>query len=180
MAQLVPDTYAAALFEVVVEDGDVVKLCEEYNEVVDMFKQMPDFYEIYNTPKISKEEKKQVIDKVFKGKIDPLLLNYLKVLIDKRRTNCVKAAFSAFEDMVKYHQNMAQAVVTSVVPLTAEQTEQLTAQLFKLTGRNVTIENVIDPALVGGLMIQVGDQIIDSSVRRKIVDLKDMLIERVV
>ncbi len=180
MAQLVPDTYAAALFEIAVENGDVAKLYDDYTAVVEAFKQTPDFYEIYNTPKISKLEKKQVVDAVFKGKIDPLLLNYLKVLIDKRRTNCIKPAFSAFEDMFKYHQNLAQAVVTSVVPLTAAQTEQLTAKLSKLTGRAITIENEIDPALVGGLMIRIGDRIIDNSVRSKIVDLKEMLIERVV
>ncbi len=180
MAQLVPNTYASALFEIAVEDGDIVKLCEEYESVIDTFKQMPDFYEIYNTPKISKEEKKQVIDSVFKGKINPLLLNYLKVLIDKRRTNCVKFAFNAFADMVERHQNLAQAVVTSVIPLTAQQIERLTTQLSELTGREVIVENVLDPALVGGLMIRIGDHIIDSSVRRKIIDLKDMLIERVV
>ncbi len=180
MAQLVSDTYAAALFEVAIDAENVMALYDEYDEVVKTFDEMPEFYEIYNTPKISKEEKKQVIDSVFKGKIDALLLNFLKVLIDKRRTNFVKATYSAFEEMVKEHQNLEKATVTSVVPLTTTQLERLTAQLIKLTGKKVTIENEIDPELVGGLMIQVGDQIIDSSVRRKILNLKDMLIERVV
>ncbi len=180
MAQLVAETYATALFEVVMEGADIATVYENYGDVIEVFNSMPEFYEIYNTPQIGVDEKKQIIDDVFKDKIDAVLLNFLKVLIDKRRTACVKAAYASFEEMVKEEQKLAKAVVTSVVPLSETQTEKLIEQLSKITNRKVTIENVIDESLVGGLFIRVGDHIIDSSVRHKLVELKDLLIERVV
>lgn len=180
MAQLVSEVYAGALFEVAIESNQLQALYDDYKAVVNLFKTEPDFFEIFKTPKITNDEKKQVMDSVLKEQVSIEMLNFLKILIDKRRAASVLAIFKAFEKMYRKHFNLATAVVRSVVPLTLEQSNALRTKLEYLTGYTIEIDNQIDQNLIGGMLIQIGDRIIDNSVKRKIGNLKDMLVERVV
>jgi F-type H+-transporting ATPase subunit delta len=180
MAQLVAETYAGALYEVGVDAGSLETLYEDYKTIVSILKAEPQFFELIKTPKIANEEKKQIVNDVFSGKVQTELLNFLKVLIDKRRTFYLIGIFDAFEVQFKKHFKLETAVVTTVQALTVDQENALKVQLGSLTGLTIDIKNIIDESVVGGMLVQIGDRIIDGTLKRKLSDLKESLTELII
>ncbi len=178
MAHVVADTYAKALFELCLERRVVDDVYEEFKYICKLMYDEPDFYEIFQTPKISIAEKKKVIKAVFAGRFSATMVNFLNVLADKRRTDCIVEIFQSFEKKYNRHHNRAKAIVRSVVPLSDEQKQKLTKQLTETSGYKIELENIIDPSLIGGLRIRIGDHMIDHSVKTGIHNMKDLLIER--
>ncbi len=154
MAHVVADTYATALFEIGVEEQILDGVFEEFKFIAETLSSEPDFYEIFKTPKISIDEKKQVIQTVF-GSFSAPMVNFLKVITDKRRGDCIVDMFKSFEEQYNDYHNKAKAIVRSVVPLSDEQKAQLVEQLSKTSGYQIELENVIDPSLIGGLIIRI-------------------------
>lgn len=175
MAQLVNETYAQALFDAALDLDLLVAVYEDFSGVVATFRKEQAFYELYRTPKIDKTEKKRIIDTVFANHTQQVLINFLKVLIDKRRTFHVLGIFESFEALYRDHFKIQKATVKTVTPLTEAQVQQLAGNLEKITGAKVEIDNVIDPSIMGGMLVQIGDQILDSSLKRKLEGLKDSL-----
>ena len=87
MEKLVAKTYATALFEVAIESNQLDQIGNELEYIDRTFTQYPEFYELYKTPQISSDEKKQIIAKVFQQEISPEVMNFLKIILDKRITS---------------------------------------------------------------------------------------------
>jgi F-type H+-transporting ATPase subunit delta len=180
MAQLVRETYAQALFEAAVEQDVLQSTFNDYRDVIAIFKSEPEFFELYKTPKIDKEEKKQILESVFGQHIQKELLNFLKVLVDKRRTFYVSDIFDAFDTKYREHLKMRTAIVKTVTPMTSEQMDLLAKKLSEQTGLKVHVENILDESIMGGMLIQMGDQVLDSTLKRKLGNLKETLSQLVV
>lgn len=180
MAKLVSTTYAQALFEVALELDHLDQIREELEFVAETFKTHPEFYEVFRTPKINKEERKDIIEKIFSDKISKEVLNLLKILIDKRRGTAVSGILSEFVDMVDDHKGVVKAVVESAVALTEAEQTALTEKLAKVTGREVHLKSVVKPEVIGGLIVKIGDKVIDGSVKSRLDIMKDNLAQLIV
>lgn len=180
MAQLVQETYAQALFEAAIECDALEVIKNDFSEVVQLFQSEHDFFELYKTPRIPNDEKKKIIDEAFAKNVCTEVVNFLKVLIDKRRTLYVVKIFDAFENMYRKHHKIERAIVTSVQALNEEQIKLLTQKLEVMTGSTIEIQNILDPNLVGGMMIKIGDRVMDGSVKRRLADMKEALAQLVV
>jgi F-type H+-transporting ATPase subunit delta len=180
MAKLVSKTYSSALFEVAQESGMIDQILAEYEFVVNSINENPEFYEILKSPKIILEDKKNIIDQTFADQISAELNNFFKLLIDKKRSNALLDIFEEFNEQVNEHKGYVVAKVESVIPLDAKEIEALQAKLNKVTGKTVTVNNVINPDIMGGLVINVGDKIIDGSVKRKLESMKHDLAQIII
>mgnify|MGYP000872892760 FL=1 len=168
MAEVVSKTYSEAIFEVALEEGRLEAIQSEFALIESTLKAYPDFYEILKTPKININEKKQVIEETFGSQVSQTLLNFLKIIIDKNRGTDILNIKSDFDARVNEHRGIVKATVESVVPLSDDQLEKLTERLIALTGKKVEVETRITPELLGGMVIQIGDRIIDGSVKFKL------------
>lgn len=180
MAKLVSKTYAKALFELAVEGQVVDQILAEYEFVKDSFDNFPEFLEIIKSPKISVEEKKSILADTFGGKISETLLNFFKILVDKKRSVVIRDVYDDYNILVDEHKGLVVARVESVVPLDASEIEVLETKLNKVTGKTVTVDNVINPDIMGGLVVKVGDKVVDGSVRRKLDNLKHELAQIII
>jgi len=168
MAELVSKTYSEAIFDVAIEEGRLDDIQREFEFVAQTLIDYPAFNEIICTPKIGDSDKKTVISETFENHVSVSLLNFLKIIIDKKRGTDILAIKKDFDRRVDDHKNIVKAIVDSVIPLTEEQLNALKDNLTKLTGKHVLISNQINPALLGGISIQMGDRIIDGSVKFKL------------
>lgn len=175
MAKLVSKVYSKALFDIAVELNLLDRIYNEFEIIVNSLKEYPSFYEIIISPKISGTEKKIIIDKIFKEKISKEFTDFIDLLIDKRRIDFIKDIFSEFKLLNNEYKGLVIAKVESVISLEKEQIKDLEIKLNKLTGKTVTVNNIINPDIVGGLVIRVGDKIIDGSVKLKLENLKNDL-----
>ena len=121
MAKLVAHVYSDALFEVAIEENKVDQLYQELQEIADLFKSYPEFFELFKTPKISVEDKKKSVEEVFKGKVSDEMMNFLKIVLDKRRSSAIFNIKNEFDKRVYAHKGIEKATVESAVALeTAE------------------------------------------------------------
>jgi len=168
MAELVSKTYSKAIFDIAVEEGRLADIQREFDFVVKSFEEYPDFFEIIKTPKISAKEKKMILHETFENHVSQTLLNFLKIIIDKKRGTDILEIKRDFDVRIDIQNNIVKATVESVIPLSQEQLESLKGTLAKMTGKNIFLETRLNPELIGGLVVKMGDKIIDGSVKFKL------------
>lgn len=172
MAELtVEKTYGKALYDVAAELGKVQPFLEELQAIRELLLREPDFFELIKTPVISGSEKKQIVDQVFSGKISQEILNFLFVLIDKRRTVNFPRIVDQYVYYVEQSKGYTQGVIYSTATLSAEQLSGFEGKVGRLLAKKVALENRLDASLLGGVKIMVEGKIIDASIRKRLEDL---------
>lgn len=173
---VVAKRYATALFELSQQHGQTGSIQEEMKELKKAFRDNKDLGELLDSPKLSSAKKKEIIANIFKG-VNPLVLNALYVLLDAKRMDEAQNVFEEFLALADDAAGIAEAKVYSTRPLTEQETNALSATFAKKIGKHsLRIENIIDPSLIGGVRLQIGNQIYDSSLSAKLDKLQRKLI----
>lgn len=180
MAKLVSKTYSEALFEVALEENKVELFLEELEFIVDTFKTYPDFYELFKSPRIKVDEKKKIIEEVFSDKLSSEMNNFLKIVLDKRRGYYIEHIKSEYENLYNDHKGIIKAVATTAVALSEEEQNSLKERLEEITGKNIKLTNKVDKSLIGGVLVKLGDKVIDGTVKARLDDLKEDLAKIIV
>lgn len=175
MAQLIAKRYATALFETALEKNQLPTFEKEAEDLLLIWRAEHEAMAFLQHPQILIEEKIRVLETVFSAKISRELLGLLVLIIQKGRQQYIFSIFEAFLEMVKKHKGIVTAVVSSAVPLRAEQITQIQNKLVSKFNKQVEIQVEIDPSLIGGMRIRVGDHVIDGSIHGKMENLKKQL-----
>lgn len=104
------------------------------------------------------------------------LTNLVGLLVRRRRISLLPALATEYGRLLDQHRGVAGALVTSAAPLTAEETQAIAARVAMLTGTAVSLRTVIDPALIGGVTVRIGDRLIDASMRGRLERLRDRVV----
>jgi len=168
--------YALALFQLAQKHNQLTSVEEDLREVKVVFKENRELQALLATPKLSLDRKKELIRELF-GQANPLVVNTLQVLIDRKRINETVAVATEFATLSNEAQGIADAKVFSTRPLTDTERADISSAFAQKVGKqSLRIENVIDPSLIGGIRLQIGNRIFDSSVSAKLDRLKKQLI----
>lgn len=172
MAKLVSKTYGDALFEVAAETNRMDAFYEEVEGVLSVLKENAELSQIMAHPKIVKEEKIQIIENIFKGRVSDEIVGLMRIIVDKGHFGALKSVLEYFMTQVKEAKNIGTAYVTSAMELSDGQKEQIVEKLIQTT-KYVTFEMHydVDAALIGGMVIRIGDRVVDGSVKTKLYDL---------
>ena len=178
MAKLVSTTYADALFETGIEENTLDGLYEEALSVQQILKDNPDFSRLMNHPKILKEEKEQIMESVFKGRLSDEFTGFLKIIVANERYSEIDSILDYFVLRVKEHKKIGIAYVTTPLELTDAQKEAVKKKLLDTTDYvTMEVNYMIDESLIGGMVIRIGDRVVDSSIKLKLEGLKKELID---
>lgn len=169
MAKLVSKTYGEALFKLAIEENQLDLLEEEAKGVLEVFRSNEELVKVLNHPKISREEKISMIENVFRGKVSDNTVGFLVIIVEKGRNNELEEIFEYFLAEVKEYKNIGVAFVTSAVLLSDERKKQIEDRLLEVT-KYVQFEMhfAVDESIIGGLVIRIGDRVVDSSIRTKL------------
>ena len=172
MAKLVSKTYGDALFELALEESKMDSLLGEIKVVSEALRASEDLARLMNHPKIVKEEKVKLIEDIFKGRVSMELVGLMRMIVEKGHYQELLSVFDYFVDRVKEHKNIGTAYVTSAVELSEAQKKAVESRLLKTT-KYVEFEMHynVDAALIGGMVIRIGDRVVDSSIKTKLYDL---------
>lgn len=169
MAKLVSKTYGEALFDLALEDGTLTTIIKEVNVVKEAMKKNPDLLKLLSHPKIKKEEKISVIENIFKGRVSDSLVGFLVIVVQKDRYDDLDGIFEYFVAKVREYKNIGVASITSAVELAEEQKKQIEQRLLQTTKYSqFELTYHVDKSLIGGLVIRIGDRVVDSSVKTKL------------
>ena len=169
----VASRYAKSLIELAQERGVLEQVKEDMKLFSKTATQNRDFHLLLRNPIVKSDKKLAVINGVFKGKVNELTLAFFNIVARKSRESLLEFIAAEFETQYNEYKGIQKAKVTSAVPLTPGLREELGQRLVAQTGKTVELEELIDPSLIGGFVLRVGDKQIDSSVKYSLLKLKN-------
>lgn len=176
MAKLVANSYGEALFELALEKNALDEVLQEVMCIQNIIDENADFKKFLSHPQISKEEKISVIEKVFKDKASDDIVGLLVMIVKKDRYNEIEAIFNYFVNKVKEYNHIGVATVTSAIELSEEQKKNIVNRLIELTDyKEFEISYIVDKHILGGLIIRIGDRVVDSSLKNKLESMTGVL-----
>ena len=157
--------YAKALLAAVGSSGNVDTIMEQFQSLInDVFDKQPVLEMALTNPKLPSEEKIRVLDKAFAGKMDPTLLTFLKVVSRRGRLNAIRGIYRAAASLRDEAVGRVRVLVTTAQQLDAAALSSLKEKLQNLFKKEVAITSKVDAAILGGLIVRVGDMVFDGSV----------------
>lgn len=165
--------YASALFDIAEADKSVVAVEKGLAAISDLAGQSEDFARFLRSPVINTEAKAAAIDAILtKAKADKTVANFVKVVARNGRLFALPAIIQAFRERAAQARGEVTADVTSATALTSAQLATLASTLKAKIGKSVTLTQHVDSSLIGGLVVKVGSQMIDSSLKTKLTAMK--------
>lgn len=178
MAKLISKTYGEALFELAVEEQKLDVLFEEAKAVRDILRENSDFGKLMGHPKIPGEDKVKVAEEVFKGRVSGELTGFLVLIIEKDRSDEIDDILTYFIDRVKEEKHIGVAFVTTAVELDKATQTKIKQRLLETTKyKEMEMHYTVDTSIIGGMIIRIGDRVIDSSITTKLNELKKQLLK---
>lgn len=169
------NVYGQALFDLAKEEGLDVELLCQLKILKDAFVQNGDFARLLSSPTLSKEERLNILQESFGGRVHAYVLNFMKLLTEKGYirdfAQCCDVYRERYNDS---HGIMAVRAVTAM-PLDPEQADRLSTKLSKLTGRTIELINVIEPDCIGGMRLDYDGKRVDDTVRNRLDSLHSLL-----
>ena len=168
MAELSVDmVYGSALLEAARETDKEKEILADAECVLAAMDENPDFRKFMEYPGISASEKKEVLENIFAGKISNEYMNFLLVLVDKRRAGRLAQIMKVYERLMEKEEGVSYGTVYSVVELSEDRLQELEEQTGRLLQSKVKLDNQIQPDLMAGFRILIEGKVIDASYKKK-------------
>lgn len=174
-AERLADKYALAIFEIAEDTSSIQNMYKQLLGVQDLLKSNEDLSNFIYNPLVPKVSKKEVTQKIFADSIETMLLNFLLVLIEKERISLFDAICKAYKKFMNEKENIVDVKVTTARAMSAEQETEVVEKVSKMLNKKVVLNKHIDEKILGGIVIQVGDKLIDGSVLRQLKNIRRSL-----
>ncbi|HVP36610.1 MAG TPA: ATP synthase F1 subunit delta [Terriglobales bacterium] len=176
--QIVSQRYALALFNAAESAGEGLaeQIQKELSLISDLWDKNAELRAFLEAPQISGEEKDELLQTTFKGKISELLLQFLLFLISKARLENILGINTQYDELLKEKEGLVEAQVITASSLDKKLSASLKEKMEKKTGKKVNLIFKLDPDIIGGIKVIVGNQIIDKSIRTELDKLRESLL----
>ena len=175
--RLIARRYAKALAELATKDGNLLKYRDELEEISSLVRQNPDLTRLCFYPLLSPSRKAAALDGILeKGKMSPVVRKFFQVVAQSARLSLVHDLAACYAELVDEQTGVVVAQVHSAQALSDAQTHALSASLAKRTGKTIRLRWSPDPAILGGLKVQVGSTVFDASLQGQLRLLKAKLL----
>jgi F-type H+-transporting ATPase subunit delta len=176
MQEIAARRYSVALFEAGKEQNRIDAYLEQIKGVSEALLEHKDFMKLLTHPNIDKKEKKNIIQETFKDRVEEEVIKLLFLLIDHERINEIKHVYEDYKLLVYEYKGIKVAYVTTAVKMTDEEMIALREKLDKKYNVHTIIENTVDPSVIGGVYLRIGDEVIDGTIRGSLEKMrKDIL-----
>ncbi|MGL5640796.1 MAG: F0F1 ATP synthase subunit delta [Paraclostridium sp.] len=175
MINIIASRYAEALFQVGEESNSTEKLYNELKAVVDIIKENPEFSNILKSPIVSKEDKKTLLSNIFGAQIDKEMLNFMKILADKDRLSLVASIQEAFKALLNKKNNILEGIAITAIPMKEDEVNALQTKLSTKYNKTVILKNEVDESILGGVLVRLGNEEIDGTVKNRLDKMKEQL-----
>jgi F-type H+-transporting ATPase subunit delta len=168
--------YAKALFDIGAAEGAVGQIYDDLHAVYDALNGLdPDLRTFFYLPRFRRDDKRRIINMAFEGKVGRPVLGLLHILVEKRREPLLDNVVEEFDHYTDEHENRVQASVTTARKLDTDLLDALRSALEQRTRKSVVLTERIDPEVLGGLRVNLGDRVLDGTLRRRLQDMRRSL-----
>lgn len=157
--------YAEALLLSAKQESVLAEVADSYAAVIAVIDGNRDLITFLDSPQVREQEKKALLRKIFGAKIEPVLLNFFMLLIDRNRIHSIRDIGAVFAELVEKDMGVIRAEVVTAIALPDDLAAGLEARLAAMTGARIILEPKTDPAVIGGVCVTMGDKVLDGTVR---------------
>ena len=168
--------YARALFNAAVRAQSIDAVSEALQQLLSLLHEQPPLRHLLLNPLIPRERKEQMVQETVGRSTHPLLASLLSVLVAKRRERLLPEVAGEFARLRDEHLGIVRVQATTAYPLDVRQEQALIRSLERRTQKTVVLDTRVDPSLIGGIVVRIGDTIIDGSVRGHLLRLRQYLL----
>jgi ATP synthase F1 delta subunit len=167
----IAQVYARSLFEVAQEHGLLDELRDELAAFTDALNDNRQMAIFFFSPYFSSEEKKDGLRRSVSG-ANPYLMNFLEALIERHRMPAIFRIRTQYQELWDEANQLLPVQITSAVPLAQDTVDSVGARIGEQTGKKITLSSTVDPEILGGIVLRVGNFILDASIRSRLDQLR--------
>jgi ATP synthase F1 delta subunit len=175
LVEEIAEVYARSLFQVANEQGKLDEIREQLGQFAGALEQDHDLQVFFFSPYFSTQEKQEGLDRAVTG-ADPILVNFLKLLIENHRMPVLFRVRRAYESMWEEENRLLPVSITSAVELDEATVRQIGDRISEQTGRRVDLSANVEPDILGGIVVRVGNAVLDASVRNRLEQLRKQVV----
>ncbi len=168
--------YARALFDLSSESGQIDQIDNELNNLVSLIESNPQLQALMNDVLTVPKVKSGIVSRLFEGKFSPLLMNFILLVVRKRRESHFPQFYRAYLDLAHEARGIVEVEVRSAVELAPETLNALEARLGAKLGKRIKFQTLVVPELLGGLVLRVGDELMDGSIKTRLDNLRKQMV----
>ncbi|MBV6502276.1 MAG: ATP synthase subunit delta [Fimbriimonadales bacterium] len=168
--------YARALLAAAQSSNSVTEAADDLEAIKVILDNRPELRKLLESPKVSRDRKRELIDKLFADRARPVTLKLLRLLVEKRREAELPLVHREFVRLKEESENKLRVHITSAVELKREELDALITKLSAQTGKTILPEVRVDPSLIGGIAVRFGDSVIDGSISGALRRLRERLV----
>ena len=169
------NVYGEALYSLAREEGLSDAVLQELKLLRDAFTQEPDFVRLLSAPNLSKEERCDILDRSFRGKVQPYVLNFLKILTEKGYARYFCDCCDAYRELYNADHGILTVKAVTAVALTDQQAAKLSDKLASITGKTIELQNRVDPGCLGGVRLDYDGKRVDGTVASRLDAVRSLL-----
>lgn len=166
--------YAKALFELA-NDSEKQEFYDTLKIINQVIEEDEEVIKVFEHPRITPDQKKEIIKNVLTNKVSDTFLNFLYVVIDHQRISNLKDIAESYKDLFDDYLNLKEVDVYTKYPLTSDQKQELRVYLAKHYNKKIVINEHLDSSLVGGIKVVVDNEVLDATALNKLQKIKDIL-----
>jgi F-type H+-transporting ATPase subunit delta len=174
-AAVIAKRYAKALFEIAQQQNIVSVVEDELKAVVQAFESDPAIQKFLGYPNIDASKKTELLKSALNGKVSQLVLNTLQLLVERNRQDAIGEVSTAYTKIAGEALGQADATVFTAKSLDEAEMSKVVAEFGALVGKTIRAEQIVDPALLGGIQVRIGDRLYDGSLSGKLARLEKSL-----
>ena len=164
----VGSVYGEALYSLARDEGFGKVILDQLSTLEQCFSQEPDFLRLLSTPNLTKVERCQILDDSFRGKVEPYVLNFLKILTEKGCARHFSDCVASYRELFNRDNGILPVTAVTAVALTDSQKAKLTLKLTQITGKQIDLTNKLDPNCLGGVRLDYDGKRVDDTVSHRL------------
>lgn len=168
--------YASALYAAASKAGVVDQVERDLELVGQTLGSSPALWETLASPVVPPAKKRSILEDIFKDKVHDISLSYVGLLVDKRREEAILPTEEEYVQIADEARGILDAEATTAIPLDEPQQAQLASKLSTVTGKQIRLDYKVDPTVIGGVRVRIGDRVIDGSVKGQLEALREQLL----
>ena len=173
------DLYGQSLYDLALSENLTDDILSQMESVKEIFKENPDYVTLLSEPSVPRKERLKLVDEAFDGQLQPYLLNFIKILIERGLLRQFSACTRRFKESYNKDHGIAEAIVTSAIKLNESQLNALKSKLESVSGKKILLIEKTDEAVLGGIRVEIEGKLYDGTVQGRLDELRKKVDETV-
>lgn len=169
------EKYAQAIFDLALEENNLDKVKQDINFVLEVFTKNEKLEAFLENPFGDKQARTAVVAEIFKGNVENVSLNFVSLLVEKKLEQLLPLIVKQFNKLVYEKDGTVEVRVTTARELSPDEYDKMAKRLSETVKKPIVLNKIVDPSIIGGVVVQIGDRLVNGSIERRLKDIGSLI-----